>query len=552
MRLFYLCMILLVLHGGRAVAPHHNVNEDEFLGNEDILEELGRDIVIWWFVPRTEYMKDQDFLDGFHNALEEFAVQNSGQPEHVYQSRSDYLGTIFFTIKLFITKDPEELWDGYKDFLISYGEVPREGLPRRIQNHEDVTQFKPKLKAKPVVEMEDQENPEQNATLSTRSDGLVFGRVTHPKDVEAWEEPFEDLQKLSQPKDVPLSELRGQYYRRAAKGQDSTVYVIDWGAWVSKDREFEHKELSGIQLVDYLFAGPDPAIDMVDSWKEFYHGTKVLSRIAGRRLGTAPLAKIVIVRNRNKFGYVTAAHLFDAILKTYDHIVQTKPKFAVLNMSFYIPMGDTSGEWFNGDGRIIHKITKDYDHPDSGLEQEATGVLTTPEVVLKIMKLFTEELEKLGNVKIVACISNDERDLKSLPSDEMTRFPKTVVAVGAVGSNNQIIGQYWEDLKIYAPSTNVMVASYDQVDDSATIVPSNGVSFATGTVSGILASFVSEGVPIDDVVEHLYKLAHSRKPPGTEEEPQERYAPIVFNGVERNEWPLTIGDQEGLEEYILP
>lgn len=67
----------------------------------------------------------------------------------------------------------------------------------------------------------------------------------------------------------------------------------------------------------------------------------------------------------------------------------------------------------------------------------------------------------------------------------------------------------------------------------------------------MLATFVSEGIPFDNVVEHLYKLAHSRKPPGVGD-PEGYYTPIAFNGIERREWPSTVGDQEGLEEYILP
>lgn len=146
---------------------------------------------------------------------------------------------------------------------------------------------------------------------------------------------------------------------------------------------------------------------MIDSWSEFYHGTKVLSRVAGQRLGTAPLANIVVVQIPNKFQYLTVAHMFDAILKTYDHIVQKRPKFAVLNMSLYFATGDLSGAYIQGEN-IIQKIKKDYDYPDASHKQEATGVLTTPEAVIKLSRYLVAEIEKLGNAKIVTCTSNNK------------------------------------------------------------------------------------------------------------------------------------------------
>ncbi|RVD83146.1 uncharacterized protein DFL_007545 [Arthrobotrys flagrans] len=542
MILFRLFIYLLAFRTERAFAPGSNYN-DEDIGYEDIVEALGRDIKVWWFVPRTEYMKDEDFLGRFNTELEAFAEKNDGKLEHVYRSRSDYLGTIFFTIKLFLTKDPEELWNAHKDHLLSYGEVPY-FRPARIQEHEDLK----KAKVKPSVQTPKM-RPEKNATLAVRSANPVLERVTDPNEVEVFEEPFEDMQKLSQPKDVPLSELRGHYYRRAAKGRDSTVYVIDSGAWIGENNK--HKELSGVRLVDYLFAGPDPGTDMIDSWSEFYHGTKVLSRVAGQRLGTAPLANIVVVQIPNKFQYLTVAHMFDAILKTYDHIVQKRPKFAVLNMSLYFATGDLSGAYIQGEN-IIQKIKKDYDYPDASHKQEATGVLTTPEAVIKLSRYLVAEIEKLGNAKIVTCTSNNKNAPDGvLPANEMMEFPKTVVVVGSTGLDDKAIYQYWDKVRVYVPASNIMVASYDYFDDSPTILPDDGVSFGTGSVSGMLATFVSEGIPFDNVVEHLYKLAHSRKPPGVGD-PEGYYTPIAFNGIERREWPSTVGDQEGLEEYILP
>ncbi|KAK6529377.1 hypothetical protein TWF281_008553 [Arthrobotrys megalospora] len=539
----YFLVLLLALYVQWVVAPQ-NVNDDDYLGHEDVIEGLGRDIRVWWFVPKTEYMKDEDVLVKLNAELEAFAVKKKGKPEHVYRSHSDNLGTIFFTIKLFLNYDPEEIWEANNAYLLSYGEVPY--TPDNIdviQDHEDLK----KIKLKPGPQ-----NPkgklEQNNTLTARSADLIFSRAKDPKEVEVYEEPFEDMQKLSQPKDIPLSDLRGQYYRRAAKGQDSTIYMLDSGAWIAEGHK--HKELSGIRIVDYIWAGPDPGTDMVDSWRFFYHGTKVLSRIAGQRLGTAPNANIVVVQVINKFGYVTVAHMFDAILRTYDHIVRTKPKFAILNMSVSIATGDPSGTYPRGT-EIIHKIKKDYDGVDASPEQEATGVLTTPEAVLRFSRYLFEHIEKLGNVKVVTCTSNYEEDQLGLPAEEMKRFPKTVVTVGSTGLDDRAVYQYWEEVRVYVPASNTMVAYYDYHDDSPVLLPVDGVSFGTGSVSGMLATFVSEGVPIEDVVEHLYKLAHSRKPPDVED-PEGYYTPIAFNGVERSEWPDTMGDEECLEEYILP
>ncbi|KAK6510514.1 hypothetical protein TWF506_009620 [Arthrobotrys conoides] len=543
-RLFRFFIYLLVFNIKWVIAPGKPYDDGPMEYEGDV-EALGGDIKLWWFVPRTKYMKDEDFSREFHTELKKFAVKHGGSVEHVYRSHSDYLGTLYFSIKLSFLYDPDELWIAHRKNLLSYGEVPHTEHSK-IQNHVDVKNAKAKAKPSTPSLLE---NLGKNVTLVTRATGPGFERVIDPKNVEVFEEPFEDLQKMSQPKGVPLSELRGQYYRRAAKGQGSTVYLIDTGAWVSET--LKHKELSEIRLVDYLSAGPDPGTDIIDSWPAFYHGTKVLSRIAGRRLGTAPLADIVVVRSVNKFHYSSVAHVLDAILRVYDHLVRTKPKFAVLNISMNFPTGDLSGGYMTGNKDIIQKIHKKYDYPDASPKQEATGVLTTPEVVIKLTRYLVSEIEKLGNAKIVTCTNNDKNAPKGiLPASEMIGYPKTVVVVGSTGLDDKSIYQYWDKVRVYAPSSNVMVATYD-IDGSPTLLPEDGVSFATGTVSGMLATFVSEGVPIDDAVEHLYKLAHSRKPPNVKD-PEGHYAPIAFNGVEEIEWPLTVGDQEGLEEYILP
>ncbi|KAK6353908.1 hypothetical protein TWF730_008330 [Orbilia blumenaviensis] len=515
-----------------------------YLDNEGIAEILGFETRLWWFVPKIEYMKNEPVLEKIHAHLVDFARDNQRKPEvDIYRSQSDHLGTIFFSLKLFITDDPEKIWHANRQYLLSYGEIPH-SVADRFESVHDLKKMKVKRRF---------EGPEgglgKKITLMARSgdSDLEEKYDTNIKGIEVFEEPFEDLQKLSQPKDTPLSELHGQYYRRTAGIPPTVIYMIDSGAWVSLVNT--HKELSEVRLVDYLWAGPDPGVIIRDS-DAYPHGTKVLSRIVGKRLGTAPHAAVVVVQLFNKYDYSSTAHYFDAMIRTYDHIVMKKPKSALINISWGIATGDQSGRYTSGSDKIIHKIKKDYDGVDASPEQEELGNLSTPEVVVRLSRYIVEHMENLGYVKIVTCVGNIEGEPAGLPAEEMERFPKTVVTLGATGIDDRIINQYWDQVRAYVPAQNIMVANYDPVDKSEAILPDDGVSFGTGSVTGMLATFLSEGVHIDNVIEHLYKLAHSRKPPDVED-PEGYYGPIVFNGIEKSEWPFTVGDQERLEEYTL-
>ncbi|KAF3214736.1 hypothetical protein TWF106_008905 [Orbilia oligospora] len=79
----------------------------------------------------------------------------------------------------------------------------------------------------------------------------------------------------------------------------------------------------------------------------------------------------------------------------------------------------------------------------------------------------------------------------------------------------------------WAPGEGIHVAGPDY-NGNPGVELATGASFAVGIVVGLLASYISEGVPITKVIQHLYDLAWPRVPGGPN---------IVWNGVEKDEWP---------------
>ncbi|EPS38898.1 hypothetical protein H072_7337 [Dactylellina haptotyla CBS 200.50] len=500
---------------------------------------LGRDTALWWFVPKSKYLKDSAKLAVIHAKLVTVATEHGDSADSIYPAKSE-LGTLFFTLELPIGISPDSAWQSLKTFLISWGEVPYEIIDIPIQEH-----------VKPKPGLRRPKKPKGGNLNKTRNS-------IHPRappsgadlrKIDVFREPFYEMQKLSQPPGLKMSDLNGFYFRRSnALGEGVTVYMPDTGAYIDDEEGTQHKEFQDINLVDYLWAGPGAGDVKRDFQHHGYHGTAVLSKIAGKRVGTAPNADIVVAQCVNGKGELSTAHYFDCLLKIYDHIVENKPRAAIINMSWSY---DT----------IDHSIPDLAPIKEPSMEEEPDRVPTN-QMIERYSFLLISEFEKLG-VKLVTSSGNfapflgsrlrfdhwlqlTERVAKEtpllLPARHISEFKNSLIVVGSSGWKDENKCQFVKEMRCWAPGTNVQVAGYDETG-SDILTPADGTSVSSPTVAGMLASFISAGLTPDNAVQQLYKLCHKRVPNGV---------PIVFNGIQYTEWPHVYGQQEQSEEYILP
>ncbi|KAK6535050.1 hypothetical protein TWF281_006348 [Arthrobotrys megalospora] len=493
-------------------------------GGGDNNSRLGKDRKLWWFVIRRPYMRNDAVLNILRIGLVRFAARHRIAQADIANIRSEYLGTFFFTLELDYSIDTQEVWDQYKEYLISYGEVPYALGPKDIQEHLNV-----KLKPKPEANIH-KGKQFKNATIAARGDydGIDLIGASEKRDLAAvgvFEEPFDEMRKLSQPPGINLQELHGLYFRRKhAEGEGVTVYVPDSGALVGEART--HKVLRSVRIEDYLWAEPNPHNQRTDTNRNDYHGTAVISKIAGRRIGTAPKAGIVVVQCSSMRGETTTAHYFSALLKIYDHIREMNPKASIINISWTFDTIDPTDE----------KMAKI-------VEVNLLGRTPTNTIIELYSYFLMGEFAKLRNVKIVGAAGNRYPGTElGFPHRHAQAYPHTMIAVGGTGVDNRNKFQRSTGMRVWAPATQIHVAGFDENGVEA-LELAEGTSFAAPTVTGIMATLLSEGIRVDDVVELIYKLAHKRVPNGP---------PIVWNGIYKQEWPRYNGDQERQEEYELP
>ncbi|KAF3938912.1 hypothetical protein ABW19_dt0200317 [Dactylella cylindrospora] len=227
-----------------------------------------------------------------------------------------------------------------------------------------------------------------------------------------------------------------------------------------------------------------------------FHGTAVLSKIVSPKVGLAPEADIVFVQAYNKFGYNTPANFFDAMIKAYDHIIKTNPPHAVMCMAW----GYEEGPTFD----VLSRYRDTYDPPSSPLKATQMGMLA--------------------------------------PARDQRVYPDMIVVAGASSRNDQKMQhEITRGVKInaWAPGEDVYVATYT-VKGSATLWANTGSSFATGTIAGMIAAYISEGTPLKKVIERLYNTAYPRVPGGPN---------IIYNGIMPNEWPIDVSSEPFSEDF---
>ncbi|KAK6532329.1 hypothetical protein TWF281_006519 [Arthrobotrys megalospora] len=148
--------------------------------------------------------------------------------------------------------------------------------------------------------------------------------------IEDVQNAFPDMVRLSLPPGVEYDKFMPAWRWKDA-GKGVKVYVIDSGC------DTRHPEFNEANFEDWIYA----AHDTLEEPRDYYtfneggpetmvksHGTTVVSKIIGKRVGVAPKADIIMVQtapttqHENYAGFTVV----NSWLKTYDHVVDNRQK----------------------------------------------------------------------------------------------------------------------------------------------------------------------------------------------------------------------------------
>ncbi|KAF3289897.1 hypothetical protein TWF970_003641 [Orbilia oligospora] len=355
-------------------------------------------------------------------------------------------------------------------------------------------------------------------------------------------ESFYERRKICQSPNTSLEEIGGRCYTRSttgcSQGEGVTIYLIETGVDMDTIGNFR-------PLIENMSIGPvwqtlrpskysnvpqktsDHATDLGDITAFGYHGTAMLSLISHNRLGYAPKADVVFVKYYNKYGYYTTAHLFNALISVFDEVMDGGLKQVIVSCAWFF-------DQVQPDNRLFADV---YDPPDQKMRTNDLIRWLT----VQLMTVFRNRkgiivVTSTGNEKLITKNNPHNRNAKPeyylSPTSESGQFPDVIVPVGASDRQDMkmfddIPGSNDVKIRAWAPGEGIHVAGPDFNADAG-VELATSVSFAVGIVVGLLASYISEGVPMTKVIQHLYDLAWPRVPGGPN---------IVWNGVEKDEWP---------------
>ncbi|KAF3240243.1 hypothetical protein TWF192_009565 [Orbilia oligospora] len=336
-------------------------------------------------------------------------------------------------------------------------------------------------------------------------------------------ESFDEKRKICQSPNTSLEEIGTRCYTRnttgCSQGEGVNIYLIETG--LDDNIAGDSRPLN-----NFMTIGPDHALDLADIPVFRYQGTAMFSLISHRRLGYAPKADVMLLKYYNKYGYYTTAHLFNAMLTAFDEIMENGVEQAIISCAWFF-------DQVQPDNPLFADV---YDPPDQ--KMRTNDLIRWLSV--QLMTVFRDH----GGIIVVTSTGNEKlinnnphnRNVKPeyylSPTSESKQFPDVIVPVGASDRQDRkmfddIPGSNDIKIRAWAPGEGIHVAGPDY-NGNPGVELATGASFAVGIVVGLLASYISEGVPITKVIQHLYDLAWPRVPGGPN---------IVWNGVEKDEWP---------------
>ncbi|KAH8734200.1 peptidase S8/S53 domain-containing protein [Ilyonectria robusta] len=307
-----------------------------------------------------------------------------------------------------------------------------------------------------------------------------------PKSARLQGDAVDELKMVSQPRGEKLSNLAGYGYASEG-GKGITIYIIDTGA------NAQHSEwlgMSGNKRFMFPITAPVHS-DPKD------HGSCIASKAAGPKYGAAKNANVVMIplsENRKVTDMVPA--LIKALTAVEEDVIKKGLKGkAVVNMSFEM------SKWI-----YQMQIVQDY-----------------KKKVASLLK---------NDIVLVACSGNFR-----VLDEQIDRYPALfgkdldLVVVGAVdkdGKRTQYSQGSEDQLTVSAPGDVLCASGKDN-----TVAQKSGTSFATATISGVIAVFLSQPEykaklqKRGKVAANVKSLLKAMAYPRVKDEPA-----VVWNGVD--------------------
>ncbi|KAF3258983.1 Suppressor of the cold-sensitive snRNP bioproteinsis mutant brr1-1 [Orbilia oligospora] len=368
---------------------------------------------------------------------------------------------------------------------------------------------------------------QQENRRSPADPASAFNLDQAPVVVDWYSGRFPEIRQISQPpgrhedQRAEFGNLALGFWNYKEEGKGQVVYVLDTGF------DYLHQELSNVEFGDRILTGSFPTDEKggPDIRLNFkLHGNMVTSKIAGKTLGAARQAKIIPVDTlpgRTPSRVDAAIMIIDGFAKIYDHIRGANNRSnCIVNVSLGL------GPPYWGELLLLNQV----------------GFGTSGEIrehYRKAMYYILEELNLLPNAILVISAGNElGTEVNDIPADlgAEVEFRNRTVVVGGTDRHGNNLFQKSHFVRVSVQAIGVAIpcgprgpARGEKVINLRLGLCGSlaGTSLAAPMVSGVLATMLSAGVPIDKVVRHMYSLAYPRVKGGPK---------VLYNGISTSQW----------------
>ncbi|KAK6535056.1 hypothetical protein TWF281_006354 [Arthrobotrys megalospora] len=501
---------------------------------------LDQYVEIHYLILETGFRKNEEFKE----ALLEWSrtVALAPRASNVYATESVHFGLLAVSISVGPKQEaayqvPDSFNKGlsfhrriFGDDLFKDEEAFQEEKPIWLDDDKDEVYFPPptELEEK-TVEAQPRANTDRKSA-ATLSNAEVDSKIV--------DEVFLDLQVISQPQRTTQEELQGRFWNYKKPGRDQVVYVVDSGC------DMDHPEVSDVNFrADWIFTGAGfPADEMTDTVGKSNgkHGTSVIGRVAGKHTGVAHDAEIVVVKMTSGRGVVGTHDItLDSLVRVYEDCVDR------MDMSGRNCIVNFSWVWEEPNHAF-------YNWHDATQEELSKFGVAYNRVALDVLQAFA----KLPNAVIFGVPGNDAPGTEpgSYPSKFLATAPELrdkLIIVGGYNPRTGLVAHNFADyIRIFAPSVYVNAAALytdgelweeypspesdpipNKLQKQLQLEFGEGTSLACPTVAGVLATFLSAGLPMDKAIQYLFSQAYPRAPGGPN---------AVYNGIGIYKWPESL------------